>query len=161
MAKYWSSPKPHAIADSLVPQYGCHVFSEGRAMAICNAYGRTEEEAHEAAQRIIACLYAVDRLPSAAAKARHYIVRSPKLKQHEGAVTGRYVMQAAHPESNIPRDSVDAADVTPLLNVDYAAVELRVAAEMSHEYDQYQDACEKTNRTPVDFETWLRGRRHE
>lgn len=76
MDKYWISP---VLLDSTYPkvQYGCYVFERGRDRAICRAYGSCAAEAHAQAHIIIAALLAVEQRPAVAAKARHYIVRSP------------------------------------------------------------------------------------
>lgn len=137
MAKYWTG-KPQPIESSLVPQYGCHVFGEGRAMAICNAYGRSAEEAHDEAHRIIACLYGVENIPSAAAKARHYIVRSPKLTvTHKDELHGPSI-----------------ADVFACVTASAEWTEQRNA------YEGYFERCETANKVPLTFEDWKAGR-HE
>lgn len=77
MAKYWATAP--MLIEGPPARYGCHVFAEKRVMALCLAYGRNAEEAHAQAQHVIACLYAVERLPGAGDTARHYIARAPKL----------------------------------------------------------------------------------
>lgn len=48
-------------------------------MAIAQAFGRSEEEAHDQAHLIIGAMLAVEQKPAVAKAARHYYVRSPKL----------------------------------------------------------------------------------
>lgn len=76
MTRYWTSA-PKRIEDAPSPMWGCHVFTEARPMALCQAFGRSYEEAHDQAHQVIAAMVAVEQNPAVAAAARHYLVRSP------------------------------------------------------------------------------------
>lgn len=79
MNRYFTRP-PKPVEGALMPMWGCYIFTNSRTMAIGQGFGRTAEEAHDQAHCIIGAMLAVEDKPAVAAKARHYIVRSPKLE---------------------------------------------------------------------------------
>lgn len=151
MAKYWTG-KPKQVEGALVPQFGCYVFTEARSMAICQAFGRSEEEAHTEATCIIAAMVAVETKPAVAAKARHYLVRSPKF---EGAVTGRW-------EGKAPKI---AGQLEPYSSEQFKAEHMhimaapRADADLLDAYDRYFEGREARNQIPLSFDEWKAGNR--